>query len=33
MSEVTEYIPYKIKDMSLVECGRQEIKLAKAEIS
>ena len=32
MSEVTQYIPYKVKDMSLAEWGRQEIKLAEAEM-
>ena len=28
----TNYIPYKVKDMSLAEWGRQEIKLAEAEM-
>ncbi|MEY2963897.1 MAG: hypothetical protein RL754_1158 [Bacteroidota bacterium] len=28
----TKYIPYKVKDMSLAEWGRQEIKLAEAEM-
>jgi len=32
MNEVTQYIPYKVKDMSLAEWGRQEIKLAEAEM-
>jgi len=32
MSEVTQYIPYKVKDMSLADWGRQEIKLAEAEM-
>ena len=32
MSEVTQYIPYKVKDMSLAEWGRQEIKLAEVEM-
>ena len=32
MSEVAQYIPYKVKDMSLAEWGRQEIKLAEAEM-
>jgi len=32
MSEVTQYMPYKVKDMSLAEWGRQEIKLAEAEM-
>jgi adenosylhomocysteinase len=32
MSESTPYIPYKVKDMSLAEWGRQEIKLAEAEM-
>ena len=32
MSEVTQYIPYKVKDMPLAEWGRQEIKLAEAEM-
>ena len=32
MSEITQYIPYKVKDMSLAEWGRQEIKLAEAEM-
>ena len=29
---MTNYIPYKVKDMSLAEWGRQEIKLAEAEM-
>ena len=32
MSETTQYVPYKVKDMSLAEWGRQEIKLAEAEM-
>ena len=35
MSEVkseVEYIPYKVKDISLAEWGRKEIKLAEAEM-
>ena len=32
MSEVTQYIPYKVKDISLAEWGRQEIKLAEVEM-
>ncbi len=32
MNEVTQYIPYKVKDMSLAQWGRQEIKLAEAEM-
>jgi len=32
MSAATQYIPYKVKDMSLAEWGRQEIKLAEAEM-
>jgi S-adenosylhomocysteine hydrolase len=32
MSTATQYIPYKVKDMSLAEWGRQEIKLAEAEM-
>ena len=32
MSEVTQYILYKVKDMSLAEWGRQEIKLSVAEM-
>ena len=32
MSEVTQYIPYKVKDMSLADWGRTEIKLAEAEM-
>ena len=27
-----QYIPYKVKDMSLADWGRTEIKLAEAEI-
>jgi adenosylhomocysteinase len=32
MSTATQYVPYKVKDMSLAEWGRQEIKLAEAEM-
>ena len=32
MTEVTQYIPYKVKDMSLADWGRTEIKLAEAEM-
>jgi adenosylhomocysteinase len=32
MNNSTKYIPYKVKDMSLAEWGRQEIKLAEAEM-
>ena len=32
MSTTTQYVPYKVKDMSLAEWGRQEIKLAEAEM-
>ena len=32
MSTATQYLPYKVKDMSLAEWGRQEIKLAEAEM-
>ena len=32
MSTNTQYVPYKVKDMSLAEWGRQEIKLAEAEM-
>ncbi|MDA9945249.1 adenosylhomocysteinase [Schleiferiaceae bacterium] len=32
MSKATQYIPYKVIDMSLAEWGRQEIKLAEAEM-
>ena len=28
MSETTQYVPYKVKDMSLADWGRTEIKLA-----
>lgn len=31
MGEVTQYIPYKVKDMWLPKWCRQEIKLAEAE--
>ena len=32
MSETTERLPYKVKDISLAEWGRKEIKLAEAEM-
>ena len=32
MSETTHYVPYKVKDMSLADWGRTEIKLAEAEM-
>lgn len=32
MSIATEYIPFKVKDISLAEWGRKEIKLAEAEM-
>ena len=32
MSTTTQYVPYKVKDMSLADWGRQEIKLAEAEM-
>ena len=32
MSTTTQYVPYKVKDMSLAEWGRTEIKLAEAEM-
>ncbi|MDA9963693.1 adenosylhomocysteinase [Schleiferiaceae bacterium] len=32
MSTATQYVPYKVKDMSLADWGRQEIKLAEAEM-
>ena len=32
MSETTQYVPYKVKDMSLANWGRTEIKLAEAEM-
>ena len=31
-NKVTQYIPYKVKDMSLADWGRTEIKLAEAEM-
>ena len=31
MSETTQYVPYKVKDMSLADWGRTEIKIAEAE--
>ena len=32
MSETTQYVPYKVKDMSLADLGRTEIKIAEAEM-
>ncbi|MEL0109296.1 MAG: adenosylhomocysteinase, partial [Cryomorphaceae bacterium] len=32
MSTTTQYVPYKVKDMSLADWGRTEIKLAEAEM-
>ena len=32
MSTTTQYIPYKVKDMSLADWGRTEIKIAEAEM-
>ena len=32
MSETTQYVPYKVKDMSMADWGRTEIKLAVAEM-
>jgi adenosylhomocysteinase len=32
IAEKTTYVPYKVKDMSLAEWGRKEIKLAEAEM-
>ena len=32
MSETTQYVPYKVKDMSLADWGRTEIKIAEAEM-
>jgi adenosylhomocysteinase len=32
MSATTQYVPYKVKDMSIDDCGRTEIKLAEAEM-
>ena len=32
MSTTTQYVPYKVKDMSLAEWGRTEIKIAEAEM-
>src|SRR5690554_5230946 len=33
MDTKTTYIPYKVKDISLADYGRKEIKLAEAEMS
>ena len=32
MSETTQYVPYKVKDMSLADWGRTEIKIGEAEM-
>ena len=32
MSTTTQYVPYKVKDMSLADWGCTEIKLAEAEM-
>ncbi len=32
MDTKTQYIPYKVKDISLAEWGRKEIALAEAEM-
>ncbi len=32
MSETTQYVPYKVKDMSLADWGRTEIRIAEAEM-
>ena len=32
MSTTTQYVPYKVKDMSLADWGRTEIKIAEAEM-
>ena len=32
METTTQYVPYKVKDISLAEWGRKEIKLAEAEM-
>lgn len=32
METKTQYIPYKVKDISLAEWGRKEITLAEAEM-
>ena len=32
MNETTQYVPYKVKDMSLADWGRTEIKIAEAEM-
>ena len=29
---LTEYVPYKVKDLNLAEWGKKEIKLAEAEM-
>ena len=32
MNTTTQYVPYKVKDISLAEWGRKEIRLAEAEM-
>ena len=32
METTTQYVPYKVKDISLADWGRKEIKLAEAEM-
>ena len=32
MNTTTQYVPYKVKDISLADYGRKEIKLAEAEM-
>lgn len=32
METKTQYVPYKVKDISLAEWGRKEIELAEAEM-
>jgi S-adenosylhomocysteine hydrolase len=32
MSEITQYIPYEVKDMSMADWGRKEIKIAEVEM-
>ena len=32
METTTQYVPYKVKDISLAEWGRKEIELAEAEM-
>ena len=33
MSEITQYVSYKVEDMLLVDWGRTEIEIAEAEMS